>query len=219
MIYRHNKSAADETMARLAGAGHAAIQADVSRAEGAQAAVQGSVEALGGLDIVVNNAGIFVPHPIAEVEYADWQSAWRGTLDTNLIGPANLCYAAARQMIGQGGGKIVNVSSRGAFRGEPDAPAYAASKAGLNALSQSLAVALAPHGIFVGVVAPGFIDTDMAEESLRGASGVAIRKQSPLGRVGDPREVANTVLFLASEDIEFVTGAIIDVNGASYLRS
>ena len=219
MIYRHNKSAADETMARLAGDGHAAIQVDVSKAEGAQAAVQGSVEALGGLDIVVNNAGIFVPHPLVEVEYADWQSAWRGTLDTNLIGPANLCYAAAKQMIGQGGGKIVNVSSRGAFRGEPDAPAYAASKAGLNALSQSLAVALAPHGIFVGVVAPGFIDTDMAEETLRGASGVAIRKQSPLGRVGDPREVANTVLFLASDDIEFVTGAIIDVNGASYLRS
>ncbi len=219
MIYRRNKSAADATMTRLAGDGHAAIQADVSKPDGAQAAVQRSVEALGGLDVVVNNAGIFLPHRLTEVEYADWQSAWRGTLDTNLIGPANLCYAAANYMIGEGGGKIVNVSSRGAFRGEPDAPAYAASKAGLNALSQSLAVALAPHGVFVGVVAPGFVDTDMAEESLRGASGVAIRKQSPLGRVGFPREVANTVLFLASDDIEFATGAIIDVNGASYLRS
>jgi NAD(P)-dependent dehydrogenase (short-subunit alcohol dehydrogenase family) len=117
------------------------------------------------------------------------------------------------------GGKIVNISSRGAFRGEPDAPAYGASKAALNAFSQSLAVALAPHGIFVGVVAPGFVETDMAAELLAGAGGDAIRRQSPMGRVARPDEIARAVQFLASEGIEFATGAIIDVNGASYLRS
>ena len=219
LVYRSDSEAADDTLARMAGAGHCQVQADVSTAAGAAHAVEKSIELLGGLDIAVNNAGVFVPHPLADTGRDDWHSAWRTTIDTNLLGPANVCYAAARFMIGHGGGKIINVSSRGAFRGEPDAPAYGASKAGLNALSQSLAVALAPHGVFVGVVAPGFVDTDMAAGSLEGATGEAIRAQSPLGRVARPEEIANTVLFLASEGVEFATGAIIDVNGASYLRS
>ena len=121
--------------------------------------------------------------------------------------------------LASGGGRIVNVSSRGAFRGEPDAPAYGASKAGLNALSQSLAQKLAPHRIFVGVVAPGFVETDMTTTHLAGEGGRAIRAQSPLNRVAKPEEVAHAALFLASEGAEFTTGTIIDVNGASYLRS
>ncbi len=140
-------------------------------------------------------------------------------LDTNLIGPANLSYLAARHMIEQGGGRIVNVSSRGAFRGEPEGPAYGASKAGLNAMSQSLAKRLAPHNIFVGVVAPGFVDTDMAARYLDTPRGDEIRAQSPLGRVAKPEEVALAVMFLAAEGAEFTTGAILDVNGASYLRT
>lgn len=219
LVYRRDAGAAGKAMDAMPGAGHCLVRADLSIASEALGAVETSIDKLGGLDIVVNNAGIFIGHPIAETGYADWQRAWRKTLDTNLIGPANVCYAAAGYMIEQGGGKIVNVSSRGAFRGEPDAPAYGASKAGVNALSQSLAIALAPHGIFVGVVAPGFVETDMATESLRGAQGDAIRGQSPLGRVAEPEEIANVVLFLASDGIEFATGAIIDVNGASYLRS
>ncbi|MBP6788808.1 MAG: SDR family oxidoreductase, partial [Candidatus Promineofilum sp.] len=128
-------------------------------------------------------------------------------------------YCAARHMIAQGGGRIVNVSSRGAFRGEPTGPAYGASKAALNSMSQSLAKHLAPYGISVGVVAPGFVQTDMAREALSGQSGVEIRAQSPFNRVAQPEEVAYAVLFLASEGAEFMTGAIIDVNGASYLRT
>ena len=116
-------------------------------------------------------------------------------------------------------GKIINISSRGAFRGEPNAPAYAASKAGLNAFSQSMAQALAPHNIFVYVVAPGFVDTDMAFDVLSSSEGESIRKQSPLGRIALPEEVANTVVFLASEGTDYLTGCILDVNGASYLRS
>jgi NAD(P)-dependent dehydrogenase (short-subunit alcohol dehydrogenase family) len=219
IVYCSNARAAEDTMSEMAGTGHVALRSNLASAAGALSAVENSIEALGGLDIVVNNAGIFVAHPLAEVGYGEWQRAWRETLDTNLTGPANVCYAAAGYMIEQGGGKIINVSSRGAFRGEPDAPAYGASKAGLNAMSQSLAVALAPHGVFVGVVAPGFVATDMAEASLQGAAGDAIRAQSPLGRVAEPQEIANVVLFLSSENIDFATGAIIDVNGASYLRS
>lgn len=219
IVYRADSAAAQQASTALAGAGHVCIQADVSTKDGAQQAVEKSIAALEGLDIVVNNAGIFRSHPIAEVSFEDWQSAWNSVIQTNLIGPANICYFAARHMIEQGGGKIVNISSRGAFRGEPDGPAYGASKAGLNSLSQSLAIALAPHGISVAVVAPGFVETDMAAELLAGDSGDAIRQQSPLGRVARPEEVASAVLFLASDGSEFSTGAIIDVNGASYLRS
>ena len=174
---------------------------------------------LKGLDIVVNNAGIFEEHRPDSVGFEEWQSAWQKTIDVNLIGPANICYFAAQHMMTSGGGRIVNVSSRGAFRGEPTSPAYAASKAGVNALSQSLAIALVPHGIFVGVVAPGFVETDMVADLLSRPEGDSIRAQSPLGRVARPEEVANAVLFLASEGAEFTTGTIIDVNGASYLRS
>lgn len=217
--YRSNATAAHACVARLNGEGHLALQADIAVPAEAVALVDATIAALGGLDIVVNNAGVYLPHPIASVSFSDWTLAWRETIDTNLIGPAAICYRAAQHMIRSGGGRIVNVSSRGAFRGEPDGPAYGASKAGLNAMSQSLAVALAPHGIFVGVVAPGFVETDMAAELLGGAEGDAIRAQSPLGRVARPQEVAHAVLFLASDGAEFSTGTIIDVNGASYLRS
>jgi NAD(P)-dependent dehydrogenase (short-subunit alcohol dehydrogenase family) len=118
-----------------------------------------------------------------------------------------------------GGGAIVNVSSRGAFRGEPECPAYGASKAGMNALGQSLALALAPRGISVGTVAPGFVQTEMARRVLDGPGGDAVRAQSPFGRVARPEEVAAAVLWLASPEARFSSGTIIDVNGASYLRS
>ena len=122
-------------------------------------------------------------------------------------------------MIEKGGGKIINVTSRGAFRGEPDAPAYGASKAGQNALSQSLAKALAPHNIYVYAVAPGWVKTDMAKEALASLEGDAIRNQSPMGRVATPDEVAKAVVFLSSEGTDYLTGCIVDINGASYLRT
>jgi NAD(P)-dependent dehydrogenase (short-subunit alcohol dehydrogenase family) len=181
--------------------------------------VDAVVAQAGRLDVLVNNAAIYEDHPLAEVDYETWQASWRRVFDTNVIGAANASYCAARHMMAQGGGRIVNVSSRGAFRGEPTGPAYGASKAALNAMSQSLAKYLAPYGISVGVVAPGFVQTDMAREALTGQSGVEIRAQSPFNRVAQPEEVAYAVLFLASAGAEFMTGAIIDVNGASYLRT
>ena len=217
--FRDNEKSAIETLDALDGGGHVLVQADVSTPGGARSAVEASVSGLNGLDIVVNNAGIYRDHPVASVGFDEWCSAWQKTIDTNLKGPANICYFAARHMMEGAGGRIINVSSRAAFRGELKGPAYAASKAGLNALSQSLAIALAPHNIFVGVVAPGFVETDMAKDILASPAGDAIRAQSPLGRVARPDEVANAVLFLASDGAEFTTGTIIDINGASYLRS
>jgi NAD(P)-dependent dehydrogenase (short-subunit alcohol dehydrogenase family) len=171
------------------------------------------------IDVLVNNAGVFIEHKIAEVSYAEWQQAWAETINTNLVGVSNLTYFIARQMIKHGGGKIVNVSSRGAFRGEPDHPAYGASKAGLNAMSQSLAVALAPYNITVGVIAPGFVETDMTESFLKSEAGVAVKKQSPFNRVASPEEVARVITVFAAEGFEFMSGGIVDLNGASYLRS
>jgi len=217
--YLSNVSAAEATLAELPGTGHVMLQADVSDPGAAEGLVAAAVEAFGGLDVVVNNAGIWVDHLLEEVDYDEWQSAWSRVLETNLLGPANVSYCAARHMIEHGGGRIVNVSSRGSFRGEPDGPAYGASKAGLNAMSQSLAKRLAPHGIYVGVVAPGFVDTDMAARYLDTPRAAEIKAQSPLGRVAKPEEVAAAVFFLAAEGSEFSTGAIIDVNGASYLRT
>ena len=217
--YRSDREAARETLASLAGGPHAVFGADVADADAARELVQSVVREMGGIDVLVNNAAIFEPHPVPETDYAGWLAAWSRTIATNLIGPANLSFLAVRIMMERGGGRVVNVSSRGAFRGEPDTPAYGASKAGLNAMSQSMAQALAPHGVLFYVVAPGFVETDMTSSVLEGPEGVVIRAQSPLGRVATAEEVARTVGFLASHAPVFMTGAILDVNGASYLRS
>ena len=139
-------------------------------------------------------------------------------LAANLIAPANIAWHASQHMIRQGHGRIINVTSRGAFRGEPDQPAYGASKAGLNSLTQSLAHKLSGYGIFVGAVAPGFVETDMAYDRLQGESGKMIRGQSPMNRVAKPEEVAQAVLLMAHANI-WMTGSIFDVNGASYFRT
>jgi len=217
--YRADREAARETLASLAGGPHAVFGADVADAGAARELVEDVTREMGGVDVLVNNAAIFEAHPVPETDYAAWREAWSQTMATNLIGPANLSYLVARTMMERGGGRVVNVSSRGAFRGEPDTPAYGASKAGLNAMSQSMAQALAPHGVLFYVVAPGFVETDMASSLLEGPQGAGIRAQSPLGRVATAEEVARTVGFLATDAPTFMTGAILDVNGASYLRS
>ncbi len=217
--YYRDKDAAQETLNGLPGKGHMLVQADVAQPIQAQKLIEDVVREFGSLDIVVNNAGISQRHLIDAVDYETWQEAWQRILAVNLLGPANIMYWAVQHMKSSGGGRIVNVSSRGAFRGEPQQPAYGASKAGLNSMSQSLAQQVAKHNIYVGVVAPGYVETDMAAKTLSGPEGENIRNQSPLERVARPKEVAYAVLFLASDGSEFSTGTIIDVNGASYLRS
>ena len=215
--HRGSADLAERLRAELPGEGHTMVQADLADPAEVRRMVDEAAEALGGIDVLVNNAGVFFHHPITEVSYEDWQAAWRETLDVNLVGAANVTWCAVRHM--RPGGRIVNVSSRGAFRGEPDGPAYGASKAGMNALGQSLAIALAPHGITVGTVAPGFVETDMTNEHLKAPRGDEIRAQSPFGRVAMPEEIAAAVLYLASPGAEWASGTIIDLNGASYLRS
>lgn len=216
--YVRNADAANATLGLLPGKGHLLVQANVADPNAVEGLITETVQGLGGLDIVVNNAGLSQYHSITDVSYDEWQASWDKILNLNLRAPANVIYWATQYFRKNGGGRIVNVSSRGAFRGEPEMPAYGASKAGLNAMTQSLAQKLAPDNIYLGVVAPGFVETEMVTHVLESERGDGIRAQSPLGRVAKPEEVAYAVIFLAAEESKFSTGTIIDVNGASYLR-
>jgi 3-oxoacyl-[acyl-carrier protein] reductase len=216
--YATNVDKAKAVAASLPGDGHIFLGADLADAAAVRRLVDGAAAALGGLDVLVNNAGVFEPHSITETTYEQWQRSWEYTLGVNLIGAANVTWCAVQHMLRAGGGSIVNVSSRGAFRGEPGQPGYGASKAGLVAFGQSLARALGPHGISVSAVAPGFTDTDMAAEELRGERGVARRAEIPFGRVATPEEVAGAVFYLASPEAQLASGTVLDLNGASYLR-
>jgi NAD(P)-dependent dehydrogenase (short-subunit alcohol dehydrogenase family) len=221
--HRDSAEHAERLAASLPGDGHVVVRADMADPEAVRGMVDEAARRLGGLDVLVNNAGVYGgtdrPHPVFGLDYDAWQLAWRHTFDVNLFGAANAAWAAAQHMRARGGGRIVNVSSRGAFRGEPEQPAYGASKAAMNAMGQSLAVALAPYGIAVAAVAPGFIETDMTNAHLKSERGDAIRAQSPYGRVARPDEVAAAVHWLASPEAEWASGTIVDLNGASYLRT
>ena len=217
--YNANQRAAEQLLGELPGGGHRIFQCDVADPEAAARLIAQSSEGFDGLDVLVNNAGIFEGHRIHEMDYPTWLESWRRALAVNLAGPANLGFLASKIMMDRGGGRIVNVSSRGAFRGEPGSPWYGAAKAGMNAMGQSMAQALGPRGVFIYTVAPGFVETDMAREVLDSQQGDAIRRQSPMGRVAMPGEVANAISYLAFDAPEFMTGCIIDVNGASYLRT
>ncbi len=197
--YNTNKTGAEETQASLSGNSQI-VQADLSNPQ----EVESMIQSLDTVDIVVNNAAVVEQYEFDSLSYNDWQDIWKRTIGANLMGPAYLMFCAAKVMQKKGGGKFVNISSRGAFRGEPKSPAYGASKAGLN-----------EDNIFVYTIAPGFVATDRVADMVDDS----IRAQSPLNRVADPEEIARTALWLASEGNDFLTGCIVDVNGASYLRS
>jgi NAD(P)-dependent dehydrogenase (short-subunit alcohol dehydrogenase family) len=216
--YGSSRRLAEEVAASLAGTGHVVVGADLTDPDAVRRMVDTAAQALGGIDVLVNNAGIYDPHPITDTTYDEWQRGWQHTLAVNLVGAANVTWCAVQHMINGGGGSIVNISSRGAFRGEPSHPAYGASKAGIIAFGQSLARALGPHGIAVTAVAPGFVETDMSAADLVGEGGVQRRAESPLGRIATPEEVAAAVVYLASPDATMASGSVIDVSGASYLR-
>ncbi|MEM9076759.1 MAG: SDR family oxidoreductase [Bacteroidota bacterium] len=217
--FRNNLEEAKKTVTELPGEGHEIFQKDISQKENCEELVADFVNTFGHIDVLVNNAGISIFHEIDSVDFDHWTHAWEETFKTNLFAATNLSYWAAQAMIKSGGGRIVNVSSRGSFRGEPTKPAYGASKAALNAMSQSLAKKLAPYNIYIGVVAPGFTETEMAAVTLTPKERENLLRESPFQRMAQPEEVAHAILFLASEGAEYTSGTIIDVNGASYLRS
>jgi 3-oxoacyl-[acyl-carrier protein] reductase len=213
---------AEAVVSRLPGSGHAVVAGDIADPEQAASVVREAVAALGAVDVVVNNAGVYGDQPVQSTSYAEWQAAWRRIIDINVHGTANVTWCVVDHLLhrpqGPDGGRVITVGSRGAYRGEPTAPAYGAAKAAVHAMTQSLAQALAPHGIAVAAVAPGFTRTEMAESRLLGPTGDAVRSQSGFGRVAEPEEIAAAVGWLASPRAEWASGAVIDLNGASYLR-
>ena len=217
--YNRGAREAEAVFNDLAGSGHALLQADLSDPKAARRLVDAAQLKLGRLDLVVNNAGIFRPHPVdGSLAFDEWLEVFQQTLNTNLLGPAAVAFQAIQHMRRQGGGTIVNVGSRGAYRGEAGQVGYGAAKAGLHSLSQSLAQEVGRDNITVHAIAPGFIETAMARPHLRGEAGDAVRAQSPLDRVATVDEVAGAILWLASRDARWGTGGVLDFNGGSYLR-
>ncbi len=216
--YHRDDEAAAETLASLEGNGHMLFKADISDEHEANQLVNDFINEYGTIDVLVNNAGISELHPIDKADFDTWKTCWDKIIRTNLISAANLCYFVSKIMIKNRAGRIINVSSRGAYRGEPNQTAYGASKAGLNSLTQSLAKALGKYNIYINAVAPGFTETDMGSEFLSDQERKSLIKDSPLKRMAHPKEIAMAILYLASEDSEYTTGAILDLNGASYFR-
>jgi NAD(P)-dependent dehydrogenase (short-subunit alcohol dehydrogenase family) len=196
------------------------IAADLSQPGAASALWQHALDRLDGrIDVLVNNAGIFEATPI-DLPDAEWVSGWERTMRINLTASAELCRFAIGHWQARGtGGRIVNVASRAAYRG--DSPAhwhYAASKGGMVAMTKSIARGYASQGIYAFAVCPGFTMTGMAEDYLSSRGGDKLLADIPLGRVADPAEVAETVRFLATTAPASMTGAVLDINGASYVR-
>lgn len=172
----------------------------------------------GRIDVLINNAGIFEATPI-DVPDAEWSAGWERTLRINLTASAELCRFAVRHFLTRDGGRIVNIASRAAHRG--DSPAhwhYAASKAGMVAMTKTIARGYAAHGVLAFAICPGFTMTGMAEDYLASRGGDQLLADIPLGRVAMPDEVAEVAAFAALTAPPSMTGAVLDVNGASYVR-
>ncbi len=206
-----------ETVAAIRSAGSQAefLRGDVSKELDARALVEGTVQAFGRLDVLFNNAGILIESPVHEMSESDWDRV----LAVNLKGAFLVAKHGVLAMLRQGGGAIVNTASVNALVGDPEEAAYCASKAGVALLTKSMALAYAKDGIRVNAVCPGWVDTRMfqQEADTRGISLAAYRAragaQHPIGRIGRPEEVAQVVLFLASEEASFITGALVVADG------
>lgn len=195
------------------------IAADLAEPGAAPALWAEALDRLDGrVDVLVNNAGVFEASPL-DLPHDQWLAGWERTMRINLTASAELSRLAILHFQQQGGGRIVNIASRAAYRG--DSPAhwhYAASKAAMVAMTKTIARGYARENILAFAVCPGFTMTGMAEEYLASRGGDALLADIPLGRVAEPAEVAAAVRFLAIEAPASMTGAVLDINGASYVR-
>ncbi|GAC1443213.1 MAG: SDR family oxidoreductase [Vulcanimicrobiaceae bacterium] len=224
VVFTYARDAASaEALVRDCGTGVVAERVDASDPASHAPLVAATLRHFGSLDVLVNNAGIYAENPFDGDDFDAWRAGWKRTFDVNLFGAVDLAYHAMRAMRQQPPdvrgvrGRIVNVASRSAHRGETTFADYAASKAALVSVTKSIARGCARDGIVAFAVAPGFIATDMADRSLA-RDGDAIRREIPSGRIAGPDEVASIVAFLASGGGDYATGTTIDVNGASYVR-
>lgn len=220
--YRTERERAEQ-LARELGPAVMPLQCDLADSDALPALVANAADELGRIDVLVNNAGIFAENPFDGNDYAAWRAGWQSTFAVNVFGAADLTWLVLRAWRSEPAGdaavrgRIVNITSRAAHRGELTFADYGASKAALSNFTKSLARSCARDGIVAFTIAPGFIETEMAAPSLA-AGGDAIRAEIPSQRIGTPAEVASIVTFFASGLGDYATGTTIDVNGASYVR-
>lgn len=205
-----------QDIARTCGNDSSAVHGNLAHAEDCRRLIEETLGRYGRIDLLVNNTAVGGTDGI-DMNYDEWTTHWNDTLNTNLMSAVNLSYWTIRHMKSRNAGKIINIASRSAFRGETDHIAYAVSKAGMISLTRCLARAHAKDGILVYAVAPGFIEAGMGLDGIR-RQEEEIRSQIPSGKIGSAQDVANVVLFLASDLSNYITGSTLDVNGGSYLH-
>ena len=215
--YNRGEAEAQELLKEIGDKRAIAIGADVGNPGDVERMINAVVAKFGRLDVLVNNAAIFAFNPFDGAEYDTWREGWHRTFEVNVFGAANAAFLAMRVMRQHGGGKIINVASRAAFRGETEFADYGASKAALVNFTRSIARACAKDNIVASCVAPGFIETEMARSELE-AHYEDIVNQIPLRRVGTVDDVAAVILFLASPMADYLNGVTIDINGGSWFH-
>lgn len=216
--YARNRVAAEAVRAEIGTGRCTLIEADLSAVDAATRVWDAATKAANRVDVVINNAGIFEPAPLGAPMEA-WRSAFARVMQVNLNAPAELCKLAIPHFRQHGGGKIVNIASRAAHRGDaPDQWPYAASKGALVAMSKTIARGYAKDNILAFVIAPGFTDTEMAYTGVDDAGVERIVADIPLGAMVRPEECGALAAFLCTDDIRHMTGATFDINGASYVR-
>ena len=215
--YRHNGEAA-EALAQELGQGARAFGADLAQTSGPERLFREVTDAFGHLDVLVNNAGVALSAPL-DAPMDVWQQAWETTMAVNLRAVEALCRLAIRHFQERGGGRLINVASRAAFRGDtPEYMAYAASKAGVVALTRSIARGFGKDGVAAFVLAPGFVKTDMAQDFIdRYGEGVVLDDLA-LNRLTEPADLAPLAVLLTSGLMDHATGCTIDVNAGSYVH-
>ena len=208
-----------EVVGHASGGGGGRVAADLAQPGAPENLWNEALERLGGrIDVLINNAGIFEAAPIGD-GHRDWVANWERTLRVNLIAAAELCRLAVLHFQAQGGGRIVNIASRAAYRGDsPDHWHYAATKAGMVGMTKSIARGYAADNILAFAISPGFTGSDMVDEYLASRGGAKILADIPLGRIATPAEVGETARWLALDAPASATGTVIDVNGASFVR-
>jgi 3-oxoacyl-[acyl-carrier protein] reductase len=217
VVNYHGSEAAANAVVDEIGQRAVAIKADVADPAAVKRMIEDVVARFGTIDVLVNNAAIFEYNPFDGDDYDAWQNGWRRTFDLNVFAAANAAWLAMRAMRRGGGGKIINIASRAAWRGETEFADYGASKAALVNLTRSIARACAKDNIVASCVAPGFIETEMAKPELE-AHREEILSQIPLRRVGSVSDVAGVILFLASPMADYLNGVTIDINGGSWFQ-